>query len=384
MKDCPKGKIYNPTTKRCILINGKTAKNLEKIKMIINKSNDKYQEKKEMKSCSSNKILNPETNRCVSKYGIIGKKILSQKYIKYLLRTKYLNWENNSCYMDSLFMALFHIKSSFIEKEFLNAPINDFGNRKLKEIGEMIRKQLISIYNTISGISNEHINSCSLIRIYLDNYYRLLKKIKPKLKIISSNDNWTTTQLDIFELLEFLKIIFNIRNTTKIIDANNPPYNTDFINMIPIDFLLNDVVNINDIYPSYETIYNLDAQNQYIDKNGIKHYTYVKKTEIIKAPFLIIRISRNIGSTKLNTKIIPKTKLILKENSSRLILNSIIIHYGNNYNGHYISLIKKENNIWYEYNDLNPLLKPIGTLSDIIRHKNYTNNIVGLIYAKNK
>lgn len=383
MKDCPIGKIYNPHTKRCILMNGPTAKKLEKLKMIIDKKNENIKENMVIKECPKNKIYNPKTKRCVLQNGIIGKQLLTEKIIKNTKRDnghEYLKWENNSCYMDSLFIALFYKRSKFIEEILLKAKVNDYGNYELKKIGENIKLQLISIYKKISGINKNDIKSCSILRNLLDRYYSILKRINPKIKIISLYDNWTTTQLDVFEFLEYLTVIFNIKNTTKIIDAGNQPIYTNFVNMIPIDFLMTNQLYIGDYYPSYETSYNLDRNNPYIDSKGIKHYSYTKKTEIKKAPFLMIRISRNIGRTKLSTKVIPKSSLKISENKSKLYLTSMIIHYGSNTGGHYTCLINPIEDLWYEYDDLSSKLKKIGTLDDVKENRDYTKNIVGLIY----
>lgn len=325
------------------------------------------------KECPPNKIINPKTNRCISINGITAKNIINNKKT-----FNYLNWENNSCYIDSLFVALFHYKSTFIKKEILQAPLNNYGDERLTKIGEMIRTILINIYNNKT-------NTCSILRKLFDKYYKYLKIKNPKIKILSSNDNWTTSQNDIFQLLDFLFIIFKIKNTTKIIDANNPPIYTNFVNMIPIDFLMLDnqkKLDINSIYPSYTTRYNLDSSNFYIDKYGIKHNYYTKKTELLKAPFLIIRISRNIGRIKLKTPIILSPYLKLHENKSKLKLISIIIHYGSNRGGHYICLIKnKLNKKWYEYNDLTNRLLKIGSLDDINNNNTYISNAVALVYA---
>ena len=383
MKDCPIGKIYNPHTKRCILMNGSTAKKLEKLKMIINKKNENTKESMVIKECPKNKIYNPKTKRCVLQNGVIGKQLLTEKIIKNAKRNSghdYLKWENNSCYMDSLFIALFYRRSKFIEEILLKAKVNDYGNYELKKIGENIKLQLISIYEKISGIDKNDVKSCSILRVLLDRYYSILKRVNPKIKIISLYDNWTTTQLDIFEFLEYLTVIFNIKNTTKIIDAGNQPIYTNFINMIPIDFLMTNQISIGDYYPSYETSYNLDRNNPYIDSKGIKHYSYTKKTEIKKAPFLMIRVSRNIGRSKLSTKVIPKSSLKISENKSKLYLTSIIIHYGSNTGGHYTCLINPIDDLWYEYDDLSSKLKKIGTLDDIKENRQYTRNIVGLLY----
>jgi len=361
MKDCPPDKILNPLTNRCVSLKGAIGKKL-------------------MKECPPDKILNPLTNRCVSLKGTIGKKLQKDKRI--VCKSSFMSWENNSCYLDSLIIALFNKKDRFIEKYLLDANINDYGNDKLKELGNRIKEELKRIYMTIIGTDRNDKYTCVNFRKLLNNYYLILKSIMPKIKLIGSNDNWVSSQLDVFELLEFLFMIFDIKNTTKISDANNPPIYTNFVNMIPIDFILDErkEVKISDIYPSYETMFQLSDKNAYIDKYGRKHNYYTKRTEILKADKLLIRVSRNIGSMKLKTRIIPCSSLKFKE-GGKLYLNSLIIHYGSNQGGHYICLFKC-NNKWYEYDDLNSKISKIGSLNNIIDNKRYCNNIVGLVYSK--
>lgn len=330
------------------------------------------------KTCPNNKILNPDTNRCVLKTGVIGKRLLSGSKCK----SNFMNWEKNSCYLDSLLVALFNKKDKFIEKFLLDAPVNDYGNRNLRELGNQIKEELTNLYKTISGVNIKKNYTCANFRKLLNDYYGILKTIFPKFKLIGKNDNWTSSQNDVFELLEFLFKIFNVTSTTKMVDANNPPVMTNFVNMIPIDFLFDETkeVKISDIYPSYEVLYHLNEKNAFIDAYGRKQTTYTKKTEIVKAEKLLIRVPRVMGSMKLKTRIIPCPSLKFKD-GAKLYLNSIIIHYGSSKGGHYICLFKCENK-WYEYDDTSPNIIKIGSLSNIIKHRKYCSNIVGLVYSK--
>ena len=86
-KECPPGKIRNPKSGICVNENGKIGKEIKegklkskskrksKSKSLESKSKSKSQEKK----CPKDKILNPETDRCVNKNGKIGKQILDKK-----------------------------------------------------------------------------------------------------------------------------------------------------------------------------------------------------------------------------------------------------------------------------------------------------------------
>jgi len=283
-----------------------------------------------------------------------------------------LKWENNSCYIDSLFVALFNKKTEFVEKEILRAPLIDYKNEKMRIIGEKIRQGLNEIYEGKK-------DRCTMIRRLMDEYYKELIKINPKIRIIDKRDNWTTTQNDPYDVYELLSKIFKIRDTTKIITGNNYPIYTNIINQISIDVLMKDKLRIEEIYPKYEITYNLDRANYYKDKDGKYQKTYTTRTEILKAPILIIKIGRNIGSEKIETKIIPKEKLKLRENERELKLNAIMIHYGNSKGGHYITLIKREGE-WYEYDDMIGKKKRIGNIEDIIKEDKYTRNMIGLIY----
>lgn len=327
-----------------------------------------------MTNCPPNKIYNPITKRCVNINGTIGKKLACDK--------KYLSWENNSCYIDSLLVALFINNDKFIKDILLNAKVNDYGSKELKIIGEDIRSHLRNIYDLINLSNFKETITCHNLRILLNKYYKLLKQLKP-INLIGSNDNWTNTQNDVFELFEFFKVIFDIKNTTKFVDANNSPNYSDFSILLPIDFLLNTdkPLKISKIYPLTKVKYRLKEGNEFINKLGKKQKTYYKTTEILKADKLFIKIYRNIGSLKLDTIIIPAKTLKLKENNFKLSLNSIIIHYGSNKGGHY-TCIYKCNNKWYEYNDMKNKLTLIGTLSDVYNNPIYSSNIVGLLYSK--
>lgn len=330
------------------------------------------------KICPTDKILNPFTNRCVSKTGAIGKKLLANKSSK--CKNNFMSWENNSCYLDSLLVALFNKKDKFIEKYLLNAHINDYGSHTLKDLGDKIKQELINIYKTISGIdSNKNKYTCVNFRKLLNDYYEI---IKHKFKLIGRNDNWTSSQNDVFELLELLFKIFDVKSTNKMVDANNPPIMTNFVNMIPIDFIMDDSneIKISDIYPSFEVIYHLSDKNAYIDAYGRKHTTYKKKTEILRAEKLFIRVPRVMGSMKLKTRVIPSSSLNFKE-GDKLYLNSIIVHYGSSKSGHYICLFKCEGS-WYEYDDMASKIQKIGSLNTIIKNRKYCSNLVGMVYSK--
>lgn len=336
------------------------------------------------KNCPINKIYNPISKRCVLKTGKIGKELLFKDNSNNCNEIN-IKWENNSCYLDSLLIAFFNRKDKIIEEILLKANINDYNDSKLKEYAELIQKELIKIYNIVSNQFEIHtIKTCSILRKLLNNYYKRLIKIQPSKTIIEQNDNWITSQMDIYDLYRLLTIIFEIKeDTLKIQDGSNL-ITTSFANEIAIDFInkKSKLLRINKIYPKYKLKYKLTKDNKYRDEKGkLKSYFY-KEVEILKGNKIFINIYRNIGINKSNIKIIPCESLKLKENDFNLYLTAIIIHYGSKSGGHYISLYKcYKDNYWYEYDDLKGTLK-IGELSSIIKNEKYISNIVGLIYSK--
>jgi hypothetical protein len=305
------------------------------------------------KICNDKQILNPITNRCVNKNGIIGKKILIDN------EKIHLFWENNSCYIDSILIALFHNKNI----DILKYPLIIYKNDKLNLLTKKINNELINLFEII--YKRKKHNTCSILRNTINNFYNKLIKFNPDKQIINKNENWTNSQLDIFDFLNLFQNIYNIPDDLKFKEGNNTNY-SNFIFNIPTDLIINKKkIYINKILPSF----------------NIKNNKKIFKTTLLKSDKLFLNIYRNMETFKLDTKIIPSNIIKLPENSFNLYLTSIIIHYGNHHSGHYICLYKS-NNKWFEYNDLNKSPIYIGNLNKIIQNNNYISNIVGLLYIK--
>ena len=56
-----------------------------------------------------------------------------------------LSNENNSCYMDSILIALFNSKNKKIFNYYINSSINNYNNDKLNSIENNIKKNLLII-----------------------------------------------------------------------------------------------------------------------------------------------------------------------------------------------------------------------------------------------
>jgi hypothetical protein len=112
-----------------------------------------------MKDCPSEKILNPITNRCVSKKGKIGAKILKDN------KEINISNEHNSCFIDSLLVALFHFKNRVIYNMFFRTK------HKLEHrYAERIQSELYYIYEYINKSEDIENKRCNMIRKYLVKY----------------------------------------------------------------------------------------------------------------------------------------------------------------------------------------------------------------------
>jgi hypothetical protein len=202
-----------------------------------------------MKECPEKKILNPITNRCVNMYGKIGKSILKNNYIINITN------ENNSCYIDSLFVALFHFKNRVLYNSF-------FKNKLVERYPKKIQDEIYKIYRYINKNDEISHNTCYFIRKYLDKYYNILIDQNSNNKIFFNNsDNWLTQQIDIFELITFLDKIFNFEQNIKVKENNNKYIKNMIIEISSYNLMNINVLDISSLIPLKIEKYNLDKNN---------------------------------------------------------------------------------------------------------------------------
>jgi hypothetical protein len=279
-----------------------------------------------------------------------------------------LNYENNSCYLDSVMVALFNNRNRIIRDIILKSPLNNYNNATLDRYGENIRQQLISLYEKIikppSEIGN---NKCNILRRLFQRYYTVYKTDVNPANL--DDIEWTSTQNDFNEFFKMLDIVFDIPlNVSYSMNKNKEnriffDINNDIDVYVP-------VIKISDYYPRYTKIVDLN-------NSGVMRR---EEIEYISAPLLLIQIKRNkIGAGKMKTPVIPEK--IIKLRANNLYLNSIIIHIGDDNAGHYISLYECKGK-WYKYDDMKGHSVKIGngTFDEVVSNSEYTENIVGLLY----
>jgi len=309
--------------------------------------------------------------------------------------------ERNSCYFDSLLVAIFHDNNEYIKKKFLDAEPIDYGNDKLLKLANEIKEELKSIYDIIQNIKNDKKKN------YCKNLRKLFKKYSdiksPKNKI-----NWTTEQLESLDILNFLNTVFNIKIHNKInkkIFATKSKSKTiifknlklirdynekiDYTSIVPSEYLMNDEdVLIKTLYPIFVNDVNFSSDNLWKPNSKDSKETFSRKIEkftYLSSKFLFIHINRNVWLddivNKLNTKVIPSLNIKMKENEDNIYLRSIIIHHGQYGGGHYTCLYECKG-VWYEYDDISTKVKTIGTFKDVCDYNDgyYLENCTNLAY----
>jgi uncharacterized UBP type Zn finger protein len=322
-----------------------------------------------MKECPKDKILNPKTNRCVNIKGKIGKNLMKDK------NQLNISNENNSCYIDSLLVALFHFKNRVIYNMF-------FKNKLEHKYALRIQEELFYIYKYINNKDDIENKQCNMIRKYLEKYYRELLKINENNRIFFNNrDNWLTQQIDVIELITYLDKIFEFKNNVHVRDGNNK-YKRNMIYEVSSLYLMDkNKFDISSIIPNRVDIYNFDKKNCFKNSKGKLVTHYEKEYNILKTNgVLLVEIYRNIGGeNKLTTKIIYPNTIKIEGDKKALKLRSIILHKGDTVeSGHYTALLKR-NGKTYEYDDIREI-----KVQEITEEyeKKMQKNVVCLVYSR--
>ena len=290
---------------------------------------------------------------------------------------------SNSCYLDSILVALFHKYNKKIYEKILLSTIiihAEFSRTKsytLSNIALKIIEKLIKIYEIINDKlqfprkidgSFDFNNTTKELRQLMQDYEDLYYDDKPP---TYRKNNFTSEELDIDDVIYFLSKIFNFEQDNMIINGRNIHH----FSLLDI-FKLSEYVKIGSD-----------------DKLNISNYysIYGDKPMFRNAFFstLLIKIDRlHTGNEKLNNIVIPSQELINGSEAENIVnLESIIIHtITKRYGSHYTCLFKC-NDKWYEYNDIisdnddkQSTVKLIGTYEDLIANETYMRNSACFVY----
>ena len=230
---------------------------------------------------------------------------------------------NNSCWLDSLFVALFHNNTESI-KRFINdlkpKIYNNENKIELEKYNEDIIQHIIEQYNIINESSESNdtkkkkIIICRKIRYILEQHRQTLKK-----DYYSSFLNTNS----VLELLNYLK--------EHVLDTNS--FKNIHIKEVST-YQISTELSVNSLE---------DIQFINIQYKGSEFRTFCTE---------------------------------LKKNLSNYYLNSIIVHDGVHYMCYY-----KCNSLWYFYNDLSSTIKEIGSYKNLLKNKDVKTSSTLLLYT---
>jgi hypothetical protein len=308
-----------------------------------------------------------------------------------------LKYKGNSCYQDSVLLALLAIPNEFINEEIVNKDMEKISNDDKRDIKcseysnlndkirrNKIKKELIKIMNSMRNNDDRYkVETCSMLREY----------IKDCPSIGGQAFHGTSTQ-DAGEFLIYLFTLFNINNVTekKIInivsnDIENDVYSlknyvliserTEYVSPI-INIHSNSLIDTKiDFYLNMEDDIVFDSNNLYRDRQtGELYKRKITKDSIQNSDYLIFQIQRlTFGNERLYYEIIPSEYIILP-NKKKLYLHAIVTHKKT----HYTCYIKC-NNSWFFYNDMRENIEYIGKYDDMFIDSDRPNpSKMGILY----
>uniref|UniRef100_A0A6C0CGJ9 USP domain-containing protein n=1 Tax=viral metagenome TaxID=1070528 RepID=A0A6C0CGJ9_9ZZZZ len=310
--------------------------------------------------------------------------------------------ERNSCYMDALFVALFHDKNKYISDLFFKSDLKTFDNPRLNIIAAGIKYEVENIYNRLFNVGSTKNLTCSNLRKLFNDFFKINY---PTMRI-----GWKRDQLEPLDVINILDdiIIFkkNLKINTKIYGTNKKGKSivlsklkmisdknittNNFSSFISIDNLLsNDKIYLKNLFPKTINDVKFDEENLWkpYSKNSKEIYSRkIEKVTYLSSKLLFITVNRifKMGSQdaeKIDSKVIPALKLKLKDNDDNLYLKSIIIHHGSAGGGHYTTLFNCKGK-WYEYDDMKSSIDLIGNFEDLCEYNDnyYLKNCTNIIY----
>lgn len=292
------------------------------------------------------------TNRIAEFLHFIDMAELSQLVLKDTTSTfKGLHNTRNSCYMDSVIIALFTVKNKIIDKYILYKDLNSISKKWIScNSRDDIRAELLRITDSLRG-GPENIKDVRTLRTYLQNCK-------------GSQDFHKGGMQDPGEFLLYLFNIFEVstmtrRRKTYITNSTtNPP--KDYIKISEDFEYCTPVVNI----PHHKIKRGLDIssflnetddaifskENFYTHKQtGITYKRRIENNIVLSSSYIVFNIERvTISEEFINTQIDVPTVLTLRDNST-LELHAAVTYE----NRHYTSYFKN-NEKWYYYDDLDP------------------------------
>lgn len=280
--------------------------------------------------------------------------------------------QNNSCFLDSLLMALFYNRCIFLDFCFLNAILQSeqsstrwiFGSDSKTDLNK--RKEIQKILkNIVKSIRHEKSNTNSFIAT--------LRELISQCNFKALKN--TNTQQEAMECLYILTEILQLntkfnQQTTQVFGTNDllyaiPTQQTETTNRSETCSCVLHLSEWNKDWNEFLLVTSLDSgmlKEGFTSDGKVyqRQLTFIKY--VPKNSFFIIHLDRTVK----NPPNIDSNSIFLEEYLMDFNLTSIILHNGTNiHSGHYTCLIKKES-FWFLYDD---------TIKDLTKFINFNEAI---------
>ena len=230
----------------------------------------------------------------------------------------YFKFYNDSCWIDSLFVALFHNSSSIIKNFVTNLKLNNININTSEEKGEKIINEIKTIYKYLNTDEN-HLYDTSHLYLETDKEHKTNNNIRKLLNDhlnlnvdVDNIGNYDDFEKDnnSMDLLKYL--FFYIFDTNSSNNITNYSWNYNDFKINKYNSLRNEYTNEYNIQPEYKNINFIKFIHNMNECSNLKNYKFEELNKLDK-----------------------------------LSLHSIIAHDGD----HYICYYKCSNK-WYKYDDL--------------------------------
>lgn len=268
----------------------------------------------------------------------------------------FLEYERNSCYLDSFLTCFVLAKPSWFKVHVCEASLAHHTDELLKAAAVQIQKELCEVYKSLVVTKTTY--KCRALRKYFRVFDDLYKPGHP--------EEWTSTQTDPNAVVEILNRVFKFPETIEIDGMGSREYSGITV------------------YPSQDRGEALHLKSVLpITRDWIADQKRYHMVHYLKADFLYVNVLRNLDDLHKNdSPVIPETRLEFTENTKPLQLKSVIIHDGiTPHSGHYNAILRLKGR-WYYYDDMTVgRYKYLGRDFKKLFNESLSRNCVGFFYA---
>jgi hypothetical protein len=312
--------------------------------------------------------------------------------------------KNNSCYLDSIIVGLFHNQNNHVKQIFLNSPVKAYNTSRVTSgIADAIQIELrhIAAELAVNDPLHKHNNTkyCTNLRRLFQSYQRAYSNNVFKME----DFDWKYSQAEPFDFVRFMQVMFEI--PTDVIRVRHQLWGTNsvkrtvilkhldsisdntlepgFVFIVDLEDLIGaDVVNLGKMLPMRRSDTFLGEDNMWNPTENQSYKRKIEKTTYLEGKLLMVHVNRMAFQEKLDASIIAPLKIKMRHEKTPLYLRSMIIHHGDYSGGHYTCLYEC-NGVWYHYDDMEPRPKRIGSFAQVEAYKQayYLRNCTDLIYT---